>query len=194
MSNFVILFVMYITSSVLGMFLTSKPIELFTLFAVTVWLPLSAITIVPLTDVLRSFTQDAAEKIGLTFKQTASLMLGISFVVAFLCVMFAGLPLPIFAGVLAAVTIGGAADVLVFRKMGQYFTCPVKRMVFSNFAATFVGSGIVFFVAFTDIVFQGNVLAKPIADVVIGWLAQSTFIWISSIMIGFSIQKIKNKF
>ncbi|MGL5014194.1 MAG: hypothetical protein ACRC6V_07890, partial [Bacteroidales bacterium] len=72
------------------MFLTSTPIELFTVAGVAIWLPLSALTLVPLVDVMRSFTQDAAEKIGMTFKKTASLMLSISMVVAFLCVLFAG--------------------------------------------------------------------------------------------------------
>ncbi|MGL5012765.1 MAG: hypothetical protein ACRC6V_00530, partial [Bacteroidales bacterium] len=116
------------------------------------------------------------------------LMLTISLAVAFLCVLFAGLPLPIFVGVLAAVTIGGAADILVFRKMGQWFANPVARMAFSNFAATIIGSGIVFFVAFTDWFFANNAMARPINEVVVGWLAQSIFIWAAGIVLGTAIQ------
>ena len=194
MITFVTLFAVYVVSSIVSMFLTSTPIELFTIAGVPIWMPLSALTLVPLVDVMRSFTQDAAEKIGITFKKTASLMLSISLAVAFLCVLFAGLPLPIFVGVLAAVTVGGAADILVFRKMGQWFKNPVVRMAFSNFAATIVGSGIVFFVAFTDIFFAGNVMARPMNEVVVGWFAQSTFIWAASIVLGSAIQSVKKVF
>ena len=192
MTTFISLFTIYIVSSVVSMFLTTTPIELFTVSGVAIWLPLSALTLVPLVDVMRSFTQDAAEKVGITFKKTATLMLSISMIVAFLCVLFAGLPLPIFVGVLAAVTVGGAADILVFRKMGEFFKSPVARMAFSNFAATIIGSGIVFFVAFTDWFFANNVLARPIHEVVVGWLAQSLFIWASSIVLGAVVEKIKN--
>lgn len=192
MTAFVSLFAIYIVSSIVSMFLTSTPIELFTVAGVAIWLPLSALTLVPLVDVMRSFTQDAAEKVGIPFKKTATLMLSISMLVAFLCVLFAGLPLPIFVGVLAAVTIGGAADILVFRKMGEFFKSPVARMAFSNFAATVIGSGIVFFVAFTDWVFANNAMARPLNEVVVGWLAQSVFIWASSIVLGAVIEKVKN--
>ena len=192
MPTFISLFAIYIVSSIVSMFLTSTPIELFTVAGVAIWLPLSALTLVPLVDVMRSFTQDAAEKVGIPFKKTATLMLSVSMVVAFLCVLFAGLPLPIFVGVLAAVTIGGAADILVFRKMGEFFKSPVARMAFSNFAATIIGSGIVFFVAFTDWFFTNNAMARPINEVVVGWLAQSVFIWASSIVLGAVIQKAKN--
>lgn len=194
MKTYVTLLCAYLASSIISMFLTTTPVELFTVFSIAVWIPLSALTLVPLVDVLRSFTQDAAEKCGMTFKRTAGQMLFLSMTIALLCVVYAGLPLPIFAGVLAAVTIGGAADILVFRKMGKWFTSPVKRMVFSNFSATIIGSGIVFFVAFTDLVFKDNFLARPINEVVVGWLAQSLFIWMSSIIIGFSLEALKNKF
>lgn len=183
--------VAYIAASVVSQFLTSTPVELLTVFGVPIWMPLSALTLVPLVDVLRSFTQDAAEKRGMTFKQTASQMLGLSLGVSGLCVMFAGLPLPIFVGVLLAVTIGGAIDILVFRRMGQWFKLPAARMMFSNFAATIVGSGIVFFVAFTDLLFVDNPLARPLFDVTVGWLAQSAFIWASGSIIAWVIQLVK---
>lgn len=194
MKNYAALLGLYIVSSVISMFLTTTPIELFTAFGVAVWLPLSALTLVPLVDVMRSFTQDSAEKCGMTFRQTATQMLALSLSAALLCVIFLGLPLPIFVGVVAAVTIGGAADILVFRKMGKWFKNPVKRMFFSNFAATIIGSGIVFFVAFTDIIFKDNFLARPMNEVIVGWLAQSLFIWASSIVIGYALQAVKTKF
>ncbi|MGL4999116.1 MAG: hypothetical protein ACRC5T_09135, partial [Cetobacterium sp.] len=75
---------------------------------------------------------------------------------------------------------------------GQWFKSPVARMVFSNFAATIIGSGIVFFVAFTDWFFINNSMARPVHEVVVGWLAQSFFIWASSIALGVAVEKVKN--
>ncbi|MGL5643186.1 MAG: hypothetical protein ACRCW3_00175 [Metamycoplasmataceae bacterium] len=181
----------YIAASVASQFLTSTPVELMTIAGVPIWMPLSALTLVPLVDVLRSFTQDAAEKTKLSFRKTAGLMLGLSLAASGLCVIFAGLPLPIFVGVLLAVTIGGIVDVLVFRRMGKWFKTPAARMMFSNFAATIVGSGIVFFVAFTDLLFVNNPLAKPLFDVTVGWLAQSAFIWMAGSVIAWGLQLIK---
>lgn len=189
MKYFVMWFVAYISLSIASQFLTSTPFELFTIAGVAIWMPLSALTLVPLVDVFRSFTQNSAEKVGLDFKRVATMMLVTTLVVSFLCVQFAGLPLPIFAGVLAAVTIGGALDILVFRRMGKFFTSPVKRMAVSNLVATLVGSGIVFLVAFTDVVFTENALAKPYLDAVVGWLSQSTFIFLSSVCLAYVTNK-----
>lgn len=192
MTNYIVLLVAYLAASISSMFLTSTPIELFSLAGVAIWMPLSALTLVPLVDVLRSFTQDASEKTGLPFKTAGTQMLTLTFIVALLCVIFAGLPHQIFFGVLAAVTFGGLADVLVFRKMGQYFTNPVKRMAFSNAAATLLGSGLVFFVAFSDLVFEASALTRPLNEVTVGWLAQSTFIWTAGLLIGVGIEWFKN--
>ena len=182
----------YITASVASQFLTTTPINLVTIFGVSIWLPLSALTLVPLVDVLRSFTQDAAEKILQSFKTTVRQMLGLSLVVSGLCVVFAGLPVQIFAGVLLAITFGGIVDILIFRKMGKWFTNPATRMMFSNAAATLLGSGILFFVAFTDIFFNDNPLARPTNEVVVGWLAQSIFIWTAGCVIAWVLQFIKS--
>jgi len=181
----------YILASIASQFLTTTPIELMTLFGVPIWMPLSALTLVPLVDVLRSFTQDAAEKKGQSFKVTVRQMLGLSLTVSGLCVIFAGLPVQIFVGVLLAITFGGIVDILVFRKMGKWFTNPAARMMFSNAAATLLGSGIVFFVAFTDLLFPENPFARPMTEVVVGWLAQSTFIWAAGCVIAWSLQALK---
>ena len=191
--TFSIWFVIYITLSVLSQFLTTTPIHLFSISSVAIWMPLSALTLVPLVDVFRSFTQHHGEQAGLQFKHVGTLMLVTTFVVSGLCVMFAGLPLPIFVGVLLAVTIGGAVDILVFKRMGKWFTNPVARMAFSNLMATLVGSGIVFFVAFTDIVFALNPMARPLHEVVVGWLAQSCFIYISGLILAFITSKLTIK-
>ncbi len=182
----------YVLASVASQFLTTTPIEIATIFDVAIWLPLSALTIVPLVDVLRSFTQDAAEKKGQSFKVTVRQMLGLSLTASGLCVIFAGLPVQIFVGVLLAITFGGIVDILVFRKMGKWFTNPAARMMFSNAAATLLGSGIVFFVAFTTIIFKVNPFALPMNEVVVGWLAQSLFIWTASCIIAWSLQSIKS--
>lgn len=181
----------YILASVASQFLTTTPIELMTLFGVPIWMPLSALTLVPLVDVLSSFTQDAAEKKGQSFKVTVRQILGLSLTASGLCVIFAGLPVQIFVGVLLAITFGGIVDILVFHKMGKWFTNPASRMMFSNAAATLLGSGIVFFVAFTDLLFTDNPFARPMDEVVVGWLAQSTFIWLAACIIAWSLQVLK---
>lgn len=193
MSSYITLLLMYVAASVASQFLTSQPIELFTIAGVPIWMPLSALTLVPLVDVLRSFTQYAAEKKKMSFKQTATQMLALTMATSGMCVIFAGLPIQIFTGVLLAVTLGGAIDILVFRKMGEKFKSPVARMCFSNAAATLTGSGLVFFIAFTDLVFPASELTKPLFDVTVGWLAQSVFIWCSSIAIAFGLDKILHK-
>ncbi|MGL4483500.1 MAG: hypothetical protein ACRCUS_00975 [Anaerovoracaceae bacterium] len=190
MFKFVVLLLLYVAASVVSQFLTSTPIELFTLMGVAIWAPLSALTLVPLVDVLRSFTQHAAERCKLPFKIVATAMLVLTMLVSGFCVVFANLPLPIFVGVLLAVTIGGALDILVFRRMGKLFTNPVKRMAVSNAVATLVGSGIVFFVAFTDVFFPENQMARPMFEVIVGWLTQSTLIWFSSIAIAIGLNKV----
>lgn len=187
--NYLTLLAIYVLASVASQFLTSTPLHLFDIGSIPIWLPLSAVTLVPLVDVLRSFTQSQAEREGRGFPTVAKQMMLLTMVVSGLCVAFAGLPLPIFVGVFAAVTIGGFVDVMVFKRMGQYFTSPVKRMAFSNAGATLVGSGIVFFVAFTDLVFANNPLAVPYVNAVAGWLTQSVFIWVSSITIGHVLNK-----
>nr|WP_153645925.1 hypothetical protein [Vibrio alginolyticus] len=185
--------VLYIAASVLSQALTSQPIHLLTVAGVPIWMPLSALTLVPLVDVLRSFTQAQSERENRDFKKVSLQMLSGSFGVAALCVAFLGLPLPIFIGVLLAVTFGGLADVLVFKRMGEFFTSPIKRMAVSNAAATLLGSGIVFLVAFTDLIFPNNELAKPYLHAVTGWLTQSTFIWASSLVIAAMLNKLKRK-
>lgn len=189
-NTFILWFVIYITLSVLSQFLTTTPIHLFTISSVAIWMPLSALTLVPLVDVFRSFTQHHGERAGLQFKHVGSLMMVATFVVSGLCVIFAGLPIQIFVGVLAAVTIGGAFDILVFRHMGKYFSNPVARMAFSNLMATLVGSGIVFLVAFTDVFFANNTMARPVHEVIVGWLSQSTFIYLSGLTLAFITSKL----
>lgn len=181
---------LYIAASVSSQFLTTTPIELAVIAGVAIWLPLSALTLIPLVDVLRSFTQDQAERQNLNFKTVGTQMMVLTLVASGLCVMFAGLPLPIFVGVLLAVTFGGAADILVFKRMGKFFTSPVKRMAVSNACATLLGSGIVFAVAFTDLVFAGNPMAKPYFDAAVGWITQSGFIWTASLLIAYVTAKV----
>lgn len=189
---FFILLAAYVCLSVASQFLTSKPLHITDIAGVAIWLPLSAVTLVPMVDVMRSFTQHAAEKAEFSFKRTFWTMFGCSMGASALAT-FAGLPLPIFVGVLAAITFGGLADILVFRKMGEYFKSPVARMAFSNCAATFLGSGIVFAVAFTDLVFANNPLATTYFNAMVGWLCQSFFIWGASVGLGAVTDKVLAK-
>lgn len=191
--NYLLWLGLYIIASIASQFLTSQPINLFTLHGYQIWMPLSALTVVPLVDVLRCFTQYQAEKEKRNPKTTIKQMLGLSMIGAALCVCFAGLPMPIFTGVLAAVTAGCFTDFLVFRAMGKIVDHPVKRMVVSNLVTTLVGSGLVFYIAFTDWFFPVSALTKSIGAVTVGWLAQSLFIWISGLIIATVLNKVVHK-
>ncbi|HIF9256513.1 TPA: hypothetical protein ACX6Q6_003537 [Photobacterium damselae] len=184
---------LYILASVSSQFLTTQPINLFSLGNYNIWMPLSALTVVPLVDVLRCFTQYQSEKESRSPRTTMYQMLGLSTLAAGACVFFAGLPIPIFSGVLAAVTAGCFTDFLAFRAMGLITKHPVKRMVVSNLITTLVGSGLVFFIAFTDLVFPASQLTKPLDHVVVGWLSQSVFIWIAGLIIASIINKVLPK-
>lgn len=187
------LFCCYILMSVASQFLTGTPITFGTFNGLELWLPLSAFTIVPLVDVLRSLTQDAAEKEGKTFKHVLSRMTVITMAISGVCVVVVGLPLPIFVGVLLAVTFGGVVDIGLFRLMRRVSDNPAIRMTVSNLGATLVGSGIVFFVAFSDLFFSGYPFTKAMPDVITGWLFQSLVIWISGTIISHLIQFIRSK-
>lgn len=188
--NYYWLLFFYVAASVASQFLTTTPVHLFNVGSVAFWLPLSAVTLVPLVDVLRCFTQHQAEREGLLFKHVAPTMLITSLAVSGLCVMYLGLPVQIFTAVLAAITIGGAVDLLVFRHMGKLFKSPVKRMAVSNLMATLTGSGIVFAVAFTDLFFTDNPLARTYDEAVVGWLTQSMFIWLAGIVIAIVMNRL----
>lgn len=188
------LFCSYILMSVASQFLTGMPITFGHLNGLELWLPLSAFTLVPMVDVLRSLTQDAAEKEGKTFKHVLSRMTGITLIISGVCVVLAGLPLPIFVGVLLAVTFGGIVDIGVFRLMRRVSSNPAIRMTVSNLGATLVGSGIVFFVAFSDLFFSGYPFTKAMPDVITGWLFQSLVIWISGTIISHLIQFLRGKY
>lgn len=191
--NYYIWLIAYICASVASQFLTTTPLELGVIAGVVIWLPLSAVTLVPLVDVLRCFTQYRAEKDGRAFKTVVRQMLGLSMVSSGLCVAFAGLPIQIFTGVLIAVTVGGVVDFFSFRAMAMITDHPVKRMVVSNLLTTLIGSGIVFFVAFTDWFFPASSFTKPLFEVVVGWLAQSFVIWLSGLVIASLIQKVRTR-
>ncbi len=145
------------------------------------WLPLSAFTVIPLLDVVRSFVQHYAEQSNMTLKQSAFQMLTIPLVVAFLFMIGAGLPMSIFLGAIAAVNIGGLFDIYIFRLAKRISEKPQIRMIFSNLAATLVGGAVFFAVAFTDLtVWLGlqevNVVLRD--NLVQGWLAQCMAIWV----------------
>ena len=183
----------YITASVLSQFLTSTPLHLFDIGSINIWMPLSALTVVPLVDVLRCFTQHQAENERRKPKTVMLQMMILSLLAALLCVIFAGLPLPIFVGVLAAIASGNVVDFFTFRFMRRFTQHPVLRMAGSNLITTLVGSGLVFLIAFTDLFFKSNPLAQTTGAAITGWLSQSFFIWVSGIAIAFTLNKLRGK-
>lgn len=190
---YLILLCLYLVASIASQFLSTTPVELGSVLGVDIWLPLSAVTLIPLVDVLRSFTQDAAEKEGRSFKEVAMTMFFLTFSLTGICVIYAALPLPVFVGVLAAVTLGGVADVCVFRYVRKWFKNPAARMTFSNFAATFLGSSIFFFVAFTNYVFPENPIAVSDKEAVVGCITQSLAVWAGGVTLAHIIQATKTK-
>lgn len=167
--------------------------NLFSIDGFNIWMPLSALTVVPMCDVLRCFTQYQAENERRDKKTTMMQMMWLSLIAALICVMFAGLPVPIFAGVLAAVCAGNVTDFITFNLLRKITKHPVKRMVVSNLITTLVGSGLVFLIAFTDILFTHNPLAKTASEATVGWLSQSLFIWITGLVLATVINKFRNK-
>ena len=184
---------LYIAASVASQFLTSQPINLFDIGSYHIWMPLSALTVVPLVDVLRCFTQYQSELEKRSSRKTMLQMLGLSMLSAAVCVEFAGLPIQIFTGVLGAVTVGCFTDFIVFNAMSKVTKHPVKRMVVSNLVTTLIGSGVVLFTAFTDWIFPASSLTMPTDEVVVGWLSQSLFIWLSGLLIATCLNKVIKK-
>ena len=175
---------------------SARPVDISWLFGAGWWLPLSAFTIIPFLDVMRSFTQHYAEQAEVPFKTSLRMMLIVPLTISLICTIIAGLPVTIFLAALAAVNLGGLVDILVFRVVNRISNKPYVRMMFSNLAATLIGSGLFFAIAFTNLVpalagIVGIDFVNPLVqdNLVKGWFAQSMCIWVSSIVIGTALGK-----
>ncbi len=179
--------VLFSVASVSAQYGSAVPFALGTWFGIDVWVPLSALSVIPLLDVSRSFVQHYAELAEVEFRKSLWHMLLIPGVIALICSATAGLPYTIFLGALVAVNVGGYIDIIVFRAVKCISKKPHVRMRFSNAAATLCGSVAFFAIAFTEwpMLFglSHNFLAKPFEVLVVGCTAQAIVIWTTGIVI-----------
>ncbi|CAM3753610.1 hypothetical protein [Parendozoicomonas haliclonae] len=178
--------IIFSAASVISQYGSTIPFSLGTWFGIDVWLPLSAITVIPLLDVGRSFVQHYAEQAEVPFRKTLFHMLTIPTTVAFFCSWKAGLPYPIFLGAIVAVNVGGYIDIRVFRWVRFISEKPHVRMRFSNAVATASGSLAFFLIAFTNwpvaLGLPTNDLAKSWDMITVGIIAQACTIWVAGIV------------
>ncbi|WP_281645643.1 hypothetical protein [Parendozoicomonas sp. Alg238-R29] len=178
--------VLFSVASVAAQYGSAIPFSLGSWFGIDIWVPFSALSVIPLLDVSRSFVQHYAEQAGVEFRKSLWHMLVIPTVVAFICSIIAGLPFTIFLGALVAVNVGGYIDIRVFRWAAVLSHKPHVRMRFSNAAATTCGTTAFFTISFTSwpdaLGLFSNELAKPWDVLVIGGVSQSIVIWTTGII------------
>lgn len=179
--------VLFSAASVASQYGSVVPFSLGNWFGIDVWVPLSAFSVIPLLDCSRSFVQHYSEQANVSFKKSTLHMMLIPFSIATMCSLTAGLPYTIVLGAICAVTVGGYVDIRVFRWIRFVSTKPHIRMRFSNAAATMIGSGIFFSIAFTkwplSLGLPANELAKPFDALLVGCIAQCIIVWTAGVII-----------
>ncbi len=177
---------LFSAASIAAQYGSAIPLSLGTWFGVDVWLPFSALSVIPLLDVSRSFVQHYAEQAEVVFRKSLWHMLLIPSSVALVCSIIAGLPYTIFLGALVAVNVGGYIDIRVFRWARVLSQKPHVRMRFSNAAATICGTAAFFSIAFTNWPAQlglaANELSMSFNVLLIGGIAQALVVWITGII------------
>lgn len=161
-SWFILSILTYTFLSVASQYGSAVPVDL-SWISTGLFIPFSALTIIPLLDCSRSFSQGCAERASVPFKISFSLLVIVPLFIALACTMFAGLPISIFLGALFATGVGGFIDVMTFKYVGKWIKEDQNRMAISNFTATVTGSFIFFMIAFTPLLEQfgiTNILNK----------------------------------
>ena len=196
-TKLVVWLILYALFSLAGQYGCMVPVDLSWLLGEGWWIPLGAITVVPLVDVSRSFTQHCAEQAGVPFKYSFLLMMGLPFFIALICTVQAELPINICLATFGAVNVGGLFDILTFRFVRKVSEKPYVRMVFSNLTATLSGGAVFYSIAYTNalptaagwlgLTFINNYLMN---DLMKAWVSQSLFIWVSGITMATVIGKV----
>ena len=179
-------FVFYLVCSLLGQFGCAIPVDLSYIFGEGWWIPLGVITIVPMVDVSRSYTQHYAEQAQIPLKKSLILMCSSSLFISLIFSIYGNLPVSICLATFFAVNSGGLIDVIIFRMVRGISPKANVRMLFSNLAATLTGGGVFYIVAYStflesitkvmDIEFRNDIYMDNLLK---GWLLQSAFIWIA---------------
>ena len=190
---FICLF-LFVIFSLLGQYGCATKVSLEFLFGEGWWIPLCVITVVPLIDVSRSFTQHYGEKSNIELKYNLSIMMVTSLIVSLAFVIQGLLPESICIANFLAVNIGGTIDLLVFWLIGSISQRPYFRMAFSNLAATMTGGAVFSVIAYTNFLtnlalkLHINYENKLLMDELFkGWITQTGFIWGASIIISIPI-------
>lgn len=183
---YAIWFIFYLACSLLGQFGCAIPVDLSYIFGEGWWIPLGVITIVPMVDVSRSYTQYYAERARVPLRKSLVLMLSSSLFISLIFSVYGKLPVSICLATFLAVNIGGLMDVVIFRKARSISSKAYVRMLFSNLAATLTGGGVFYIVAYSAFLdnitkIMGVEFSNHIHmdNLLKGWLLQSAFIWIS---------------
>ncbi|WP_152558623.1 hypothetical protein [Endozoicomonas numazuensis] len=195
--KFFVWLIIFSLMSLLGQYGCMIRVDLSLLLGEGWWIPLGAITIVPLVDVSCSFAQHYAEQSGLLLKHSLAFMMTTSFVISLLFSLFGSLPVNMCVATFAAVNVGGLVDLLVFRAVIKVSCKPYIRMLFSNLLATLTGGALFYQLAYTRLL--DNILGyfkiqhqNPILmdDLLKGWLCQSILIWLSGVSMAVVIGKL----
>lgn len=186
---FVCLF-LFLTFSILGQYGCTKKVSLEFLLGEGWWIPLCVITVIPFIDVSRSFAQHYGERLNIELKYNLSIMILASLVISLVFVIQGTLPESVCIANFLAVNIGGTVDLLVFWVIGSISRRPYFRMAFSNLAATMTGGAVFSVIAYTNFLtmlasklninYENNQLMDELFK---GWIAQTGFIWVASIII-----------
>lgn len=179
-------FVFYLVCSLLGQYGCAIPVDLSYILGEGWWIPLGVITIVPMVDVSRSYTQHYAEKAQICLNKSLTCMLSSSLFISLIFSIYGNLPVSICLATFFAVNIGGLIDVIIFRVVRGISSRAYIRMLFSNLAATLTGGGVFYVIAYSDFLdniteimgidFSNNVNMDNLLK---GWLLQSAYIWSS---------------
>ena len=175
---------MYSLFFVAGQYISVIPVDLSWLLGKGWWVPLHVITVIPLVDISRSFSQHYAEQSGMSFPITFLSIAAFSFFSSLIFTATAGLPLNICLAAFLSVNIGGSAGIIIFNSVIQISQKPYVRMLLSNLGATMVGGAVFFSIAYTDVLsvfldWFGYTFVNThiMNDLWKGWIIQSLFIW-----------------
>lgn len=200
-NKYLICLILFLIFSLLGQYGCTTKVSLEFLLGEGWWVPLCVITVVPLIDVSRSFTQHYGEKSDIKLKHNLSIMMFASLAVSVVFVIQGLLPGSICIANFLAINLGGTVDLLVFWLAGSVSHRPYYRMAFSNLAATMTGGAIFSVIAYTDFLtrlasilhinYENTLLLDELFK---GWITQTVFIWGASILISIPVGIMLEKF
>ena len=198
---FFVWLMLYSMFFVVGQYVSVVPVSLEWLFGSGWWIPLHIITVIPLVDVCRAFSQYFGELYGMKFKTIFLSIMIFSFTISLLFCFRGNLPINICLAAFASVNLGGGVGILVFQILRPCKLAPFIRVSLSNLFATMTGGALFFLIAYTrvlEIVFvqigynftNQNIMGNLIE----GWIMQTLFIWIIGTLLAYLIDYMINNY